>query len=139
MKLFVRRTLCGCEFGICFNITCQIEKLKNKFLKKNKKLTDNNFDDDPNCLFDKDPLLLFTINVKSLFPILAGILIIALVYLAFIIKEIMEITQILNLKKEFQSILLNYVEQLSYLYKIHPCGIRSHHIDHISYRHPFPK
>ena len=73
LRLFLRRTLCGCEFGICFNLNCEIEDFE-----------------DPNCLFDKDPILLFAINVRSMFPILAGILIIALVYLAFIIKDIIE-------------------------------------------------
>lgn len=73
LKFFLRRTLGGCEFGLCFDF--QI---------------DNLLLNDGDCLIDKDPLLLFTISVKSLTPILAGILIIGLVYIASISKSISE-------------------------------------------------
>ena len=66
LKFFLRRTLGGCEFGVCLDF---ISDGANK-------------DFGPNCLVDKNPLLVFTISVKSMVPILAGILIIGLVYIA---------------------------------------------------------
>lgn len=42
------------------------------------------------CLIDQDPLLMFTISVKSNAPLLAGILIIGLVYLASVAETITE-------------------------------------------------
>ena len=76
LRLFMRRTFGGCEFGICYDFN--IENRDSEILK------------DLNCIVDKDPLLLFTINVKSLVPVLAGILIIGLVYIASIAKSISE-------------------------------------------------
>lgn len=73
LRLFMRRTLCGCEFGVCLDLAA-----------KNKGF------DDPNCLFDKDPLLMFTISVRSMLPILAGILMILLVYASSMSEEIMK-------------------------------------------------
>lgn len=45
---------------------------------------ENKYDLGPNCLFDKDPLLIFTLHLKcsDKGPILAGILIIVLVYIS---------------------------------------------------------
>ena len=74
LKFFLRRTLGGCEFGVCFDI--KLNNLDNEILK------------DYNLLIDKDPLFVFTISVKSMFPILASILIIVLVYVASIAKEV---------------------------------------------------
>lgn len=71
LKFFLRRMICGCEFGICLDFKFE-STLKN----------------DPTILIDKDPLFLFTLNVRSLIPILAGILILVLVYLATIAKKI---------------------------------------------------
>lgn len=73
LKLFMRRTLFGCEFGICFNFSF-----------------DNCGLNDPYCLIDKDPMILFTLCVKSFAPILAGILIAFLVYVTSIAKDIAE-------------------------------------------------
>ncbi|KAK8881401.1 hypothetical protein M9Y10_004137 [Tritrichomonas musculus] len=74
LRLFLRRTLAGCEFGICLDLcmTCNEEKLKNF----------------KNLLVDKDPLFVLTIFVNSMKPVLAGILICVLVYLAKIGKDI---------------------------------------------------
>lgn len=69
----MRRTLFGCEFGICFNFSF-----------------DNCGLNDPYCLIDKDPMILFTLCVKSFAPILAGILIAFLVYVTSIAKDIAE-------------------------------------------------
>ena len=55
LRFFLRRTPRRCEFGICFNYEYELKEF-----------------DDKNCLFNKEPLLLFTINVRSLVPILAG-------------------------------------------------------------------
>ncbi|KAK8892270.1 hypothetical protein M9Y10_029495 [Tritrichomonas musculus] len=74
LRFFLRRTLGGCEFGICYDFN--IQNIDAKVIS------------DTNCLVDKDPLLLFTITVKSMVPILAGILIILLVYIASILKSI---------------------------------------------------
>lgn len=76
LKFFLRRTLGGCEFGVCYDFDLENcdEKLK----------------EDQNCLFDKDPLLLFTISIKSFAPVLAGILIIGLVFIASFAKSISE-------------------------------------------------
>ncbi|KAK8889049.1 hypothetical protein M9Y10_033792 [Tritrichomonas musculus] len=67
LKFFLRRTLGGCEFGLCFDF--EIENINNDIINDYK------------CLVDKDPLLVFTISVRSMIPILAGILIIGLVYI----------------------------------------------------------
>ena len=73
LKFFMRRTLCGCEFGICLN-----------FPMCNQGVTDQQ------CIVDRDPLFVFTICVKSIIPVLAGVLIILLVYLASMAKDIGE-------------------------------------------------
>ena len=78
-KLFLRRTLGGCEFGLCydFDIQCkdeEIEKLKN-------------------CLVDKDPLFVFSISVKSVVPFLAGVLVFFLLYLANIARQMVTFIQ----------------------------------------------
>ena len=72
LKFFLRRTLSGCEFGVCFDFDYE----KNKIIE------------DFSCLIDQDPLFMFSITVKSIIPILAGILIIGLVYIASIAKNI---------------------------------------------------
>lgn len=76
LKFFMRRTISGCEFGVCFDF---------KITNNAKEIVQNE-----NCFVDKDPLLLFTINVKSQVPLMAGILIIGLVYIAKIAKSITE-------------------------------------------------
>ena len=76
LKFFLRRTLGGCEFGVCFDF--QMTNVKKEIIKNE------------NCIVDKDPLLLFTINVKSQVPVMAGILIIGLVYIAKVAKTISE-------------------------------------------------
>ena len=76
LKFFLRMTLAGCEFGVCFDLDLE-------FLREKS-------DIDYNCLIDRDPLLLFTISVRSMVPLLAGILIIGLVYLAAISGSIAE-------------------------------------------------
>ena len=75
LRLFLRRTLGGCECA------------------------DNSIVNDKNCLVDKDPLLCFTISVKSLIPVLAGILIIVLVYNDKLIKDIFELISPLGIKQ----------------------------------------
>lgn len=67
LKFFLRRTLGGCEFGICLDLNLDQINIKS--------------DEFQNCLIDKDPMLLFTISLRSPVPLLAGILIILLVYL----------------------------------------------------------
>lgn len=69
----MRRTLFGCEFGICFDFSFNNCGLN-----------------DPYCIIDKDPMILFTLCVRSMIPILAGILIAFLVYVASIAKDIVE-------------------------------------------------
>ena len=73
LKFFMRRTLGGCEFGICLNFDFKNEGIK-----------------DPNCIIDQDPLLYLTINIKSLVPVLAGILVIVLVFVAILSKKMIE-------------------------------------------------
>lgn len=73
LKFFLRRMICGCEFGVCLNFKYENEGVK-----------------DSSIIIDKDPLLLFTISVRSYAPILAGILLFVLVYLACISKKIVE-------------------------------------------------
>ena len=63
----MRRTIAGCEFGICVDL-----HLENRDYKKLGE----------NCLIDKDPLLLFSIHIKSMIPILVGVLVIVLVFIA---------------------------------------------------------
>lgn len=76
LKFFLRRTLGGCEFGVCFDF----DLVNFNDLLKN----------DQNCFVDKDPLFIFTICVKSMIPILAGILIIGLVYIASLANSIFQ-------------------------------------------------
>lgn len=76
LKFFMRRTISGCEFGVCFDF---------KITNNAKEIVQNE-----NCIVDKDLLLLFTINVKSQVPVMAGILIIGIVYIAKIAKSITE-------------------------------------------------
>lgn len=66
LKFFLRRTLAGCEFGICFDFN--LENVDEKLIGQNS-------------LIDRDPLFVFTISVRSMAPLLAGILIFGLVYL----------------------------------------------------------
>ena len=73
-KLFLRRTLAGCEFGLCYEVEELYEDDYFKFIK--------------NVLFDKDPLFVFSIYVKSMIPFLAGILMLLLLYIANMIKKI---------------------------------------------------
>ncbi|KAK8885869.1 hypothetical protein M9Y10_041326 [Tritrichomonas musculus] len=67
LRFFMRRTLAGIEIGVCVDF--DISNIDKETLG-------------PNCLIDKDPLFLFTIQIKSLTPIFAGILIIVLVFAA---------------------------------------------------------
>ena len=80
LKFFLRRTLCGCEFGICLDLP-----MKSVY-------ANNNFDSfsiySPNCIIDKDPLILFSISIKSLLPVLAGVLIFLLIYAVYLAKDI---------------------------------------------------
>ncbi|KAK8889422.1 hypothetical protein M9Y10_034168 [Tritrichomonas musculus] len=78
LKFFLRRTLGGCEFGVCLNLNI----IRKEFGDE------ENDDDDFYCIVDKDPLLVFTIFVRSLIPVLATILICVLVYVASIAKKI---------------------------------------------------
>ena len=73
-KLFLRRTLAGCEFGLCYEFDEINDDDYFKFVK--------------NILFDKDPLFVFSIYVKSVIPFLAGILILLLLYLVNIIRQL---------------------------------------------------
>lgn len=75
LKFFLRRTLAGCEFGICFDAIMKVDDPNNSLLK------------DYYCLIDKDPLLSFTIFIKNESPILAGILIIVLVYVGVLLAK----------------------------------------------------
>ena len=82
LRFFLRRTLGGCEFGLCFDF-----ELEND----NFQISNNS-----NCIVDKDPLLVFTISVKSMVPLLAGILIIGLVYIAKISATIAQFISCFN-------------------------------------------
>ena len=62
IRFFLRRTLCGCEFGVCVETNLEYP------------------DDLQNCLFDRTPLLMFTLCTKSSFVWLGGLLIIVLVF-----------------------------------------------------------
>ncbi|KAK8839804.1 hypothetical protein M9Y10_031512 [Tritrichomonas musculus] len=86
LRLFLRRTICGCEFGICIKFN----------------LLNQGIGDDQNCLVDKDPLFMFTINVRSMVPVLAGVLICVLVYLGILSAKIVEFASTLpiSLTKE---------------------------------------
>lgn len=75
LKLFLRRTLAGCEFGFCLNLN--VKNYNEQFLN-----------DNPYCIIDLDPLLVFTIYVRSIFPVLAIILISVLIYVGSIAKKI---------------------------------------------------
>ncbi|KAK8887859.1 hypothetical protein M9Y10_038918 [Tritrichomonas musculus] len=77
LKFFLRRTLAGCEFGICIDF---------RFYFLGKKHSS----EEKNILIDTEPLLVFTINVRSLMPVLAGILLIVLVYAISISGKIAE-------------------------------------------------
>lgn len=77
LKLFLRRTLSGCEFGFC--LTIDLKSDDPDFNNKN-----------PYCIIDRDPLLVFTIFVRSMFPIMAIILISLLIYLGILAKKISE-------------------------------------------------
>ncbi|KAK8864795.1 hypothetical protein M9Y10_010320 [Tritrichomonas musculus] len=75
LKFFLRRHLAGCDFGVCLDLEITKADLNNI---------------DHYVLIDSDPLLVFSISVRSMKPILAGILIIALVYIASVCKKIIE-------------------------------------------------
>ncbi|KAK8852979.1 hypothetical protein M9Y10_017976 [Tritrichomonas musculus] len=77
LRFFLRRTLAGCEFGVCLNMDLR---------SKNETFNKSN----PYCIIDKDPLLVFTILVKSMIPVMAIILISLLVYIGVIGKKIAE-------------------------------------------------
>lgn len=77
-KLFLRRTLEGCEFGLCYEIDDDSIKEHMKNIK--------------NCLLDIDPLFVFSIFVRSLAPFLAGILILLLLYLTFMGRKLVDIS-----------------------------------------------
>ena len=74
LKLYLRRTLCGGEFGICLNTN----------------FIESEFDDNT-CLIDKDSIVLVSLKIKSVIPILSGILIIFIVYVASIVKKIIQV------------------------------------------------
>ncbi|KAK8865011.1 hypothetical protein M9Y10_010540 [Tritrichomonas musculus] len=67
IHFYVRRTLAGCEFGVCIDPIFQDIKIP-KF----------------HCLIDKNPLLLCAIICKSYKPFLAGILMVVLAVIAVI-------------------------------------------------------
>lgn len=71
LHFYIRRGFAGCEFGICI---------------------DPLFEDivvpEANCLFDKTPILLFSIRCKSTKPFLAAILIIVLVFATLVSARI---------------------------------------------------
>lgn len=62
IRFFLRRTLCGCEFGVC--IDTEYECCDKYF----------------NCLFDRNPILMFTICTKFTFIWIGGIMIVILVF-----------------------------------------------------------
>ena len=102
LKFFLRRTLAVCEFGICLDMVLKKEKL----------------DSEQNLLIDKNPLLVATIYSWSIIPLLAGILICALVYLAYISKGIFEYISFFPAKiagkvakKSLMTVLNNYIRQ----------------------------
>lgn len=66
IRFFLRRTLCGCEFGVCIDTECEC------------------CDQYLNCLFDRNPILMFTICTKSTFFWIGGILIVVLVFFTFL-------------------------------------------------------
>lgn len=70
IRFFLRRTLAGCEFGVCLDLH---RKNHNRYL---------------NCLIDMDPLLLFTICTKSSYFWMGGILLMVLVFFTSICKLI---------------------------------------------------
>ena len=66
IRFFLRRTLAGCEFGICVD---PLYECQNKLL---------------NCLIDTNPIIMLTICTKSSTPWIAGILMIVLVFIVSI-------------------------------------------------------
>ncbi|KAK8878470.1 hypothetical protein M9Y10_005243 [Tritrichomonas musculus] len=73
IRFFLRRTLGGCEFGICVDPKYENLVDKDEFL---------------NCLVDKDPIIMLTICTKSTFFWIAGILMVLLVFSSSIITII---------------------------------------------------
>ena len=69
--IFMRRTLVGCEFGICVDPLLLDVDVQKK-----------------HCLFDKSPIFLMTIGCKSAKPFIAAILIIVLVFITLISVKI---------------------------------------------------
>ena len=101
LKFFIRRTLGGCEFGLCFDF--ELENVREKTTYEH------------NCIIDRDPLLVFSINVKSIVPLLAGILIIFLVYVAKIAAKISEIISSFGIdliREIIKTKLKDYIEKL---------------------------
>lgn len=73
LHFYIRRTMAGCEFGICVD-----PLLDDIVIKEN------------HCLFDVKPILLFAICCKSLKPFLAGILIILAIFIGFVAAKLAE-------------------------------------------------
>ena len=92
----MRRTLAGCEFGICLDLL-----LNNNSDKVNGKY----------IIVDKNPLLMFTIYTWSMKPLLAGILIILLVYVSRLAAKIAEI--IINPASAIQKFVTDITEMFA--------------------------
>ena len=73
LHFYIRRTMAGCEFGICVD-----------------PLLDDIVIEESHCLFDVKPILLFAICCKSLKPFLAGILIILAIFIGFVATKLAE-------------------------------------------------
>ena len=82
-KFFLRRTLSGCEFGICY----EFEE------DENEEEEEIDIDDYKNCMFDKKLILVFSININSTVPFLAGVLVFLIIYLVSIINNIINIVK----------------------------------------------
>lgn len=74
MKFFLRRTLGGCEFGICYDF-----EFEN---------TDDQFKNDTNRLIDIDPMFIFSIHICSYTAFMASVLILLLLYLLNLARKI---------------------------------------------------
>ncbi|KAK8836772.1 hypothetical protein M9Y10_037294 [Tritrichomonas musculus] len=97
LKFFLRRTIAGCEFGVCYDFGLSNEYWKQSDIKADFK----------NCLIDKDPLFLFTIQTKSKVAILSGILIIILVYIGRIASFIQSFIK--NAAKNVKNVVLDTI------------------------------
>ena len=73
LKFTLRRTLAGCEFGVCLNFYSLF-------------FNDDN-DENYNSLIDTNPLLCFTITVKSFKVVLSGILVLLLIFASVLVAK----------------------------------------------------